>query len=113
MTTNTHRPEDLLIERRAAFEQAMARHFARPGEPTAADRRAATQLAGLLIASLDGAPDGTAAAPDDRDVAAYYGRFGDALSPILRDVLGTDLPRAFLARSIDGYWRSVRAELGA
>jgi hypothetical protein len=106
-------PEALLIERRAGFEQAMAHYFAGTGQVdnSAQDSLAAEQLTGLLIAALEEAHSQSKIAPLDPTVAPYYGRFGDGLSPILVDVLGADIPRSFLAKSVDSYWRSVRARL--
>ena len=34
--------------------------------------------------------------------------FGDAMVPLLRDILGNDVSISFLAHCIDGYWLGVR-----
>lgn len=38
----------------------------------------------------------------------HYSRFGDALSPVIRDVLGPKVPRAVLAAWGDAFWAIIR-----
>jgi hypothetical protein len=38
----------------------------------------------------------------------HYSRFGDALVPILRDVLGTSVPREVAGAWCDTFWAAVR-----
>lgn len=105
-------PERLLTERRTHFEDAMARYLAGSSEidPSAEDRHAATQLAGALISSLDDTDRAGAALAVGTVAQPYFARFGDGLSPILKDILGAEAPPSFLSRSIDSYWRAVRAQ---
>ena len=39
----------------------------------------------------------------------HYSRFGDALVPVLRDVLGPTYPRSVASAWIDAFWAIVRA----
>lgn len=110
--TKANGAETLLTVRRAEIEAAMARYLAESPEsdPTPEDNEAATHLVEALIASL-GDPAAAAAALTARPVAhRYYSRFGDGLSAILKDVVGSAADAAFLSRSIDGYWRAVRTQ---
>lgn len=103
----------LLSARRAEIAAAMARYLtgSENEEPTREDSDAASQLVEILIAALR--EPGTAAATiaGRRVAERYFGRFGDGLSPILKDVLGADADPALLSRTIDGYWRAVRTQL--
>jgi hemoglobin-like flavoprotein len=38
----------------------------------------------------------------------HYSRFGDALSPVIRDVLGPNVPRALVAAWGDAFWAIIR-----
>jgi hypothetical protein len=105
-------PVRLLANRRTHFEDAMARYLAGSPEidPSAEDRDAATLLAGALIASLHDTDRAGAALAVGTVAQPYFARFGDGLSPILKDILGSEAPPSFLSRSIDSYWRAVRAQ---
>ena len=39
----------------------------------------------------------------------HYSRFGDALSPVIRDVIGPNVPRAVGAAWGDAFWAIIRA----
>ena len=39
----------------------------------------------------------------------HYSRFGDALVPVLRDVLGPNLPRGFASAWCDAFWFIIRS----
>src|SRR3546814_10240767 len=102
----------LLVERRDLFEARMA-HFlsdAPASRPTVDSKVAARLLLDVVIASHsgNGFAEG-AAASSSRKV---FGHFGDALVPILKDVLGPDIPISFIAHCVDGYWRAVREQVG-
>ncbi len=43
----------------------------------------------------------------------HYSRFGDALSPVIRDVLGPNVPRAVTAAWGDVFWAIIRTVQGA
>ncbi|MBV1692135.1 hypothetical protein KRR38_31825 [Novosphingobium sp. G106] len=104
-------PEVLLIERRAEFEEAMAQNFAGSPEavPSVQDRQAVRDIYELLIAVLNGKDGISAVESPDAFSATYYSRFGDALSPILRDVLGDSASQSFVAKAVDCFWGAVRA----
>ena len=99
-----------LLACRAEFESQMAPILRKAGTSAGkSSRLVAGQLFDLLIASLE---DRGGPAFDKKDFdRAYVSRFGDALVPILREVMGTDVPIGFLARCVDGYWRGVRQVL--
>ena|SRR6218665_2307834 len=103
----------LLSARRAEIAAAMARYLTGSGneEPTRQDSDAAARLVDILITALR-EPGMAATAVAGRQAAErYYSRFGDGLSPILKDILGADADAALLSRTIDGYWRAVRTQL--
>lgn len=107
-------PAAMLAARRSEIEAAMALYFARSdvGTPSPQDNDAAKRLVDVLLGSLqesDGAVRSLSAAPLTRH---YYSLFGDALLPVLKDTMGPIADPTFLARSIDGYWRVVRAAVG-
>lgn len=99
-----------LLACRAEFESQMAPLLRKAGTSDGiCTQLIAAQLFDLLISSLQ---DRGGPAFDKKDFdRAYVSRFGDALVPILREVMGTDVPIGFLARCIDGYWRGVRQVL--
>jgi hemoglobin-like flavoprotein len=43
----------------------------------------------------------------------HYSRFGDALSPVIRDVLGPNVPRSVAAAWGDAFWAIIRTVQGA
>lgn len=97
-----------LIACRDAVETAMAHYLAgrHQGVATDDDKDAARRLFDVLLTGdAGGAIDDPAMAEGLRRHAS---RFGDGLSPILRDALGAEVPEAFIAGCVDRYWRSVR-----
>jgi hypothetical protein len=96
-----------LLACRVEFESQMAQLLRKAGTSAGkCTRLVAAQLFDLLIESLE---DRSVPAFDKKDFdRAYVSRFGDALVPILRGIMGSDVPIGFLARRIDGYWRGVR-----
>jgi len=42
----------------------------------------------------------------------HYSRFGDALAPVMKDVLGANLPPQVPAAWCDTFWRVIRAAQG-
>ncbi len=102
----------LLEQRRAAFTAAAAPLLAgtEVGSPAdAAD--AADKLLGMTLAAYQGRLKPEAAAPALR--REVYSRFGDNLVPLLKDIIGRDVPVAFLARCVDAYWRSAARAVDA
>jgi hypothetical protein len=98
----------LLQNRRAAFTAAAAPVLVGVDIDSVSGAAAADRLLDMTIAAYEGqlSPE-TAARGFPRGV---YSLFGDNLVSLLKDVLGTSLPLAFLARCVDSYWRSaVRA----
>lgn len=98
-----------LIAHREGVEEAMARYLAAvdQGDATGQEKTAAHRLFDVLLASFEG--KARPAADDDGAIRRHAGRFGDGLSPILKDVLGDDLPDSFVARCVDRYWAGLRA----
>ena len=39
----------------------------------------------------------------------HYSRFGDALVPVIRDVIGRGTPREVSSAWVDGFWAMIRA----
>ncbi|PKP94849.1 MAG: hypothetical protein CVT77_01175 [Alphaproteobacteria bacterium HGW-Alphaproteobacteria-16] len=102
----------LLVERRDIFEARMA-HFLSDtpaSSPTTDSKIAARLLLDLVIASHNG--DGFVEGAGVTASRKIFSHFGDALVPLLKDVLGPDIPISFLARCVDGYWRAVHAQVG-
>ena len=101
----------LLAARRCELEAAMALYLAgsEASEPSLQDSEAAGRLVDVLLASLGESADPIPSPGDAPLPRHYYSRFGDGLSPVLKDIMGPVADQAFLARSIDGYWRAVRA----
>ena len=105
MHTELHKRDHAshLMARRADIESAMARHLAPSDDPVSdQDRFAAGQLLDALLGAIDGSPQGGLI--DDPKLRPYVGRFGDGLSPVLKDVFGAEVPEDFVARCIDRYW---------
>ncbi|BAV63263.1 hypothetical protein [Sphingobium cloacae] len=101
----------LLAERRDVFEARMAQFLSDTpsSSPIPDNKVAARLLLDVVLAShADVGFTAGAAAISSRKV---FSHFGDALVPLLKDVLGPDVPIAFLARCVDGYWRSVREQM--
>ncbi len=98
-----------LIDRRAAIEAVMAQYLAGPhqGLATEQDKASAHRLFDVLLAGLNGG--GAAATLDDSAIRRHASRFGDGLSPILKDALGAEVPEAFVARCVDRYWSGLQA----
>lgn len=96
-----------LIARRAEFEKEMSFRLAGACAGAGKDpRQIASQLLDIILRSFE--KQGLPAADAEIFDSACVSRFGDALIPILRDILGNDVPIGFLAHCIDGYWRGVR-----
>ena len=96
-----------LIAKRAEFEQEMSRHLAGACASAGEDPRSiASQLLEVILRSFEkqGLPPAHQKIFDKTCVS----RFGDELIPLLREILGADVPIGFLAHCIDGYWRGVR-----
>lgn len=98
-----------LIIRRAEIEATMAYYLARnnPGQPGEEEKQAARRLFDVLLDGLDGG--GKAPSIDQAGLRRHASRFGDGLSPILKDALGPDVPESFIARCVDRYWRTLQA----
>lgn len=97
-----------LIGSRDKVEAEMAQYLAGRHRNCATDEHAIAAH-GLVDVLLDGlAGSGDASPLNPPSIRQYASRFGDGLSPVLRDVLGPDLPDAFLARCIDRYWVSLQ-----
>lgn len=107
MLSQDHLPA--LIARRDIFEAVMSQYLAgsHQGCATEEDKSAAHRLFGILLDGLEG----RAKAPllDQPAIRRHASRFGDALSPILRDVLGAEVPEAFIARCVDRFWATLQA----
>jgi hypothetical protein len=104
--SHDHLPD--LIIRRPAIEAAMAQYLAglHQGVATEQDKSAAHRLFDALLDGLNGG--GEAPPLDDAGLRRHASRFGDGLSPILKDALGPDVPDAFIARCVDRYWRVLQ-----
>lgn len=96
----------LLSERRATIETAMADYLSgSSGYAGDQQRAAAHQLLGVLLAALAGSRNGHRI---DAAASSWASRFGDGLSPVLKDVFGVDVPESFIAGCIDSYWAALR-----
>jgi hypothetical protein len=95
-----------LDERRADFLIGMAGYLTDHDLPLLSNepRRAAGALLDLLIAALrDDRLSGGGAL-----IALHASRFGDGLSPVLRDTLGADLDDRMIALCVDRFWHALR-----
>jgi hemoglobin-like flavoprotein len=110
----------LMKRHRAPLEQALERYMARQGpyHPSAERTKATTAaLADMLFGQAgrlvgDGASANIVeAARRHRTLALggeHYSSFGDALKPIMIDVLGTNATPSVIAAWVDAYWAIVR-----
>lgn len=105
-TISRDHASDLIIHR-AAIEAAMTHYLAAAGQPAEANKPVVRQLFDVLLGGLEGG--GPAPRLDEPGIRRLASRFGDGLSPILRDALGADVPEAFVARCVDSYWRTLQA----
>ena len=97
----------VLAQRRDTIEAVIAQHLiGRHQSGVGADEKSAARL--LFDVLLAGLTDRTSPV-DHMAVRRHASRFGDALSPVLRDVLGPDVPDGFIARCVDRYWATVLA----
>jgi hypothetical protein len=105
--SHDHLPD--LIARREVIEAAMAQYLAglHRNHANDDDKAAARRLFEIVLTGLEG----KANAPDLHDplIRRHASRFGDGLSPILKDTLGADVPDAFIARCVDRYWAALQA----
>ncbi|MBV1691828.1 hypothetical protein KRR38_31870 [Novosphingobium sp. G106] len=98
-----------VISSRKEIEGAMKRYFAKEiGSNPASHAYAAGRLVDILIGSLGPRTDGGANAVASAIPPAYYTMFGDALIPVLKDVIGNVASPTIISKSIDSYWRAVR-----
>lgn len=99
---------DLIIQR-AAIEATMTHYLAAldRGRPAEANKPMIHRLFDVMLGGLKG--DATPPPLDDPGIRRLASRFGDGLSPILRDALGDEVPDAFIARCVDRYWASLQA----
>ena len=110
-----------LEPKRDEFAIAMLRHLSVCGPKTASDEARSAAIAALLDMLFDQAHavGGTSEVADlgqhserHRDLkidSGIYSCFGDGLSPILKDVLGSDATLPIVAAWLDLYWASKRA----
>lgn len=104
-------PEDItvLVKCRASIESVMAQYLAGIHRDCATDeeKSASHRLFETLLRSLRG----EAEAPhfDDFAIRRHASRFGDGLTPILKDVLGPEVSDIFIARCVDRYWATLQA----
>lgn len=111
----------LLEQKRDEFAVAMLGHLRVCGPRTASDEARSAAIAALLDMLFDQAHavGGTSEITDlgqhskrHRDLkidSGIYSCFGDGLSPILKDVLGSDATLPIVAAWLDLYWASQRA----
>jgi len=98
---------DALIARRGEFEDEMSRFLTDTCAGAGVNpHRTAAALLDVVIRSFETRLL-VEPSPPMFDKACVS-RFGDGMVPILRDILGNDVPIGFLAHCIDGYWRGVR-----
>ena len=104
---------DLLVER---MERSLAAETERKAFGQAG--LTATMLVDLLVTQVRSLVESAAFAPLDEiadehrrlDITGrHYSRFGDALVPILRDLLGATVPREVAAAWCDSFWAILRA----
>lgn len=114
----------LMARHRAPLEEALRDHMVREDidDPSAAGITVMTQA--IMDMLYDharqfrgyGMPAGTAeTAARHRALAlgtAQYSRFGDALKPVMRDMLGSSATPSMLSAWSDAYWAIVRTVLG-
>ena len=112
------RHKDVLLE---GLEAALRRDEG-PDEAFGQAEVTAMLLTELLIAQATslvrfgalGALSGTAAEHRALDIdGRHYSRFGDALAPVMKDVLGPTLPAAVPSAWCDIFWRVVEAARAA
>lgn len=104
---------DTLVERM----ERQLRGAGGAGEPQGRPEAAATLLVELLLDQALSLVESAELAPangfHDRQRALaidgrHYSRFGDALVPILRDVLGAKVPREVTGTWCDTFWAAIR-----
>lgn len=98
----------VLVSCRATIEKVMAQYLAgiRQGCANDEEKAASHQLFETLLGGLRG----EAEAPHFGDLAVrrHASRFGDGLTPILKDVLGSEVSNVFIARCVDRYWATLQ-----
>lgn len=99
----------VLVSCRATIENAMAQYLAdsRQGYAAEDEKAASHQLFEALLGGLSG--EAEALQLDDWAVRRHASRFGDGLTPILKDVLGPEVSDIFVARCVDRYWATLQA----
>lgn len=110
----------VMEQHRAALEEALVRHMARQGpyHPSAGGSETTTlALSDMLFGQArqldrNGPAAGIAAAAEFHRALAlgseHYSSFGDALKPIMIDVLGSKAKPPVIAAWGDAYWGIVR-----
>lgn len=110
----------LMEQHRGPLQEALERYMARQGpyHPSAERSKTTTgALADMLFGqarqlSRNGPASGIAAAAEFHRALAlggeHYSSFGDALKPIMIDVLGSKATPPVIAAWIDAYWAIVR-----
>lgn len=102
----------LLSARRETVEAIMA-HYLTPAhaDPAEEEKSAAHLLLGIVLDGFDGAAE--APTLDQPFLRRHASRFGDGLTPVLKDVLGPDVPDAFISQCVDRYWRRLKTAIFA
>lgn len=110
-----------LEPKRDEFAVAMLRHLRACAPSTAPDEARSAAIGAILdmlfdqAHALDGSDGMTALGEhserhrDLKITSETYSWFGDGLSPILKDVLGSDVTLPIVAAWVDLYWASTRA----
>jgi hemoglobin-like flavoprotein len=110
----------LMEQHRASLEEAMERSMARYGPDHRPAGRAQATTGAIMDMLLDHArqPEGSRSAAEVAETARkhhalglggeHYSCFGDALKPIMKDVLRARATSPVLAAWTDAYWAIVR-----
>ncbi|ATE65995.1 hypothetical protein [Rhizorhabdus dicambivorans] len=98
----------VLIARRDIIEAVMARHLAgqRASGATDEERAATHSFVDIVLAAMEGNPPSRAL--EDPLLRRYASAFGDGLAAVLKDVIGGEVPGAFIARCVDRFWAGLR-----
>ena len=98
-----------LLARREIVEAAMSQYLAgsHQGHAGAEEKAAAHRLFGIMLDGLCGAAETPPL--DDPAIRRHASRFGDGLTPILKDSLGERASDEFVGRCSDRFWAMLRA----
>jgi hemoglobin-like flavoprotein len=106
--------------KRSRLEKALERYMARQGPSRPSAGGAAGPIADMLFRNVGRLADNGSGGVDETAQrhralglgGEHYSLFGDALKPVMRDVLGSEATSTVIAAWGDAYWAIVRMLYG-